>query len=105
MIPICVYGRIRPVFFRLLHYLVTKSIYQSVEGSRVEISVRGCGGDLQSISDFLTIQIRDWAGGITAEDSAATSQACNPKNLNGYIDIASQPGEGRPTFCVSRVNR
>lgn len=81
--------------FRTLHYLVAKAILQSVEGSKVEVSIQvDSNGVHQHSSKLISFQVRDWAGGITEYDSKEVLDLCSPKTINAFVDISSHPGRG-----------
>ncbi len=81
----------------IVDHFITDAINASISDERIEVEVRLPA----DTADWLTIIVRDWAGGRSANWSIDASIQGLAKQLEGYIDVANHPG--RSTVCSLHI--
>lgn len=84
----------------LIHIMdgfVLTAVEASVSGERIEIELRPSDDE----GEWITIAVRDWAGGKPDAWPVSASIQQLAKQLEGYIDVANYPG--RSTVCSLHI--
>ena len=82
---------------QIVHHFITEAIDSSISGDRIEVEIRLP----DDTADWLTIIVRDWAGGRSANWNIEASIQGLAKQLEGYIDVSNHPGQS--TVCSLHI--